>query len=85
MSERNDVLTAAHKLRVWWIPQVPMSPFRVDVPTAEEGRRLLNTLAAYDIFQFENKIKPDYCNAGGLEMQADDGEWEDVEEADGSQ
>lgn len=47
-------------LRVWWIPQVPMSPFRVDVANVEEAKLLLRTLADYDIFQFENNMKPDY-------------------------
>jgi hypothetical protein len=56
------------KLRVWWIPQMPMQAFRVDVDSVEEGAKLLNTLARYDEFQFEHKIKPDYSNAGGLEM-----------------
>lgn len=64
-------------LRVWWIPQVPMKPFRVPVATIGEAKLILKTLANYDIFQFENRIKPDYSNAGGLECfsQDDDGEW----------
>jgi hypothetical protein len=56
------------KLRAWWIPQVPMDAFRVDVDSVAEGAKLLNTLARYDEFQFEQSIKPDYSNAGGLEM-----------------
>ena len=64
------------KYRVWWIPQVPMdTQFRVEVPTAEEGARLLRVLADYDLFQYEHRIKPDYSNAGGLEVFVDD-EWE---------
>ena len=66
-------------LKLWWIPQVPGTPFEVPVPTRQEGTRLLNTLAAYDRFQFEHHIKPDYCNAGGL-MIFRDGDWEDAEE-----
>lgn len=54
-------------LRVWWIPQVPMVKFTVDVPDLASARLVLNTLADYDNFQFENRIKPDYCNAGGLQ------------------
>lgn len=68
-------------LRVWWIPQVPMSPFFVAVKSATEGWRLTDTLAAYDAFQFMNRIKPDYCNAGGL-ARFEDGEWCDVDEED---
>lgn len=55
-------------LRVWWIPQVPGKPFYVDVKSVEQGVLIMDTLAFYDIFQYENNIKPDYSNAGGLEM-----------------
>lgn len=67
------------KLRVWWIPQVGMrKTFYVSVNTPEEGKKLLDTLAVYDLFQFKNKIKPDFCNAGGLQMfDEEDNEWYD--------
>lgn len=55
-------------LRVWWIPQIPGKPFHVHVESVEEAVLILNTLAAYDAFQLENNIKPDYCNVGGLEV-----------------
>lgn len=65
------------KLRVWWIPQVPGKPFRVDVSSPAEARKILDVLAHYDLFQLEQRIKPDFCNAGGLEAfdQTGDGEW----------
>lgn len=75
---------AALKLRVWWIPQVPMSPFLVDVDSVSEGVKMLDALARYDQFQYENRVKPDYSNAGGLEMfdpedrtDGPDGTWTD--------
>ena len=55
-------------LRVWWIPQVPGTPFHVPVKNIDEAKLLLKTLANYDLFQLKNKIKGDYCNAGGLEI-----------------
>lgn len=66
-------------LRVWWIPQVPGKPFRVPVTSPAEAKKLILVLAEYDAFQFNNNIKPDYCNAGGLECfsQDGDGEWWD--------
>jgi len=82
------------KLRVWWIPQVPMKRFFVPVEGFVQAKLMLQTLAYYDIFQFENKIKPDYCNTGGLEIwndspDPDEGtaalgweEWEDYDQAD---
>jgi Superinfection exclusion gene product 17 len=63
-------------LRVWHIPQVPMKPFHVAVRNIREADLILETLAFYDIFQFKNKIKPDYSNAAGLEVFKE-GEWED--------
>ena len=67
-----------NKLRVWWIPQVPMEPFHVNASSLQECVLLLDVLAKYDMFQFENNIKPDYCNAGGVEQWSDDTkEWDD--------
>lgn len=61
-------------LRVWWCPQIPMTRFFVDVASPQEAKKLLDVLADYDMFQFENNVKGDYCNAGGLEV------FEDVDE-----
>lgn len=61
-------------LRVWWIPQVPMKPFYVTVKTLDEAVLIVETLADYDRFQFENGVKGDYSNTGGLEV-FEDGEW----------
>lgn len=82
------------KFRVWHIPQVPGAMFMVEVPTYAEAERLKSALADYDLFQLEHKIKPDYCNANGIqiyqhdltdqdliEMELDD-RWVDVEDMD---
>lgn len=61
-------------LRLWWIPQVPMKPFHVYVSSVEQAMLLFDTLAQYDLFQLDNNIKPDYSNAGGLEVW-ENGEW----------
>lgn len=55
-------------LRVWWIPQVPGKPIYFPVKSAHEGARLLQHLARYDLFQLSQHIKPDFANAGGLEV-----------------
>lgn len=66
------------KLRVWWIPQVPMESFYVPVSSVLEGKKVLDTLAAYDAFQLQHKVKPDYTNTGGLqEYDEETGEWND--------
>lgn len=70
------------RLQIWWIPQVPMKAFEYPVPTVEAGKMLLDVLAQYDSFQYENNVKPDYANAGGLVWCHDegtDGEWWDLD------
>lgn len=71
------------QLRVWHIPQVPMKPFYVSVASVNEAILILTTLWDYDAFQYENKVKPDYCNASGLEV-FEDGEWCDWCDEDGN-
>lgn len=71
------------KFRVYWIPQVPMEPFYAEVASYADGKRLEDILAQYDLFQFENRVKPDYCNAGGTQMlhpALTDGHWCDIED-----
>ena len=64
-------------LRVWWIPQVPGKGFYVSVKDVDDAKKILDTLAKYDLFQFASNVKPDYSNAGGLEVYEmyKDGEW----------
>lgn len=70
-------------LKVWHIPQVPSRRrFEVLIGTLREGKLLLDVLANYDIYQYENRIKPDYSNAQGL-MVYEDGEWTDWYSQDG--
>lgn len=62
-------------LRVWHIPQVPGKPFHVYVDTPQEAQRLINVLAQYDLFQFQNLVRNDFFNASGLEQyEADNGD-----------
>lgn len=64
------------KLRVWWMPQVPMESMKIDVKDIAEAVKIMEVLADYDRFQFENNVKPDYSNEGGVEQEGEDG-WED--------
>lgn len=71
------------KYRIWHIPQVPMKAFYVEVPDRKTAVILTNALANYDEFQYENNIKPDYANAGGIQRWDEvDGEWVDVHDED---
>ena len=78
-----ELATPKGSLRVWWVPQVPMKAFYVSVPDLRTARLMLDTLARYDLFQFENNIKPDYCNIGGL-MVWDGTAWIDWHDIDGT-
>ena len=65
-------------LRVAHYPQIPCKAFYVDVDTVEEAVKTMDTLANYDLFQLENRIKPDFCNMNVLqEFDIDEGEWLD--------
>jgi hypothetical protein len=77
-----NMKSTAQQLRVWWIPQVPGKPFRQPVNSIREAKLLMDTLTKYDAFQFENNIKPDYSNVGGLET-FEDGEWCEWADEDG--
>lgn len=78
--EKGDVMAKKAKktepkkgdLRVWWIPQVPGKAFHVPVKTLREAKLLIDTLANYDMFQLQHRIKPDYSNAGGLQIYEPD-------------
>lgn len=67
-------------LRVWHIPQVPGKSFIVPVASLQEAGLIIDTLAQYDLFQYENRIKPDYANVSGVSVYEDEddtgcGEW----------
>ncbi len=61
-------------LRVWHIPQIPMNEFLVLVGSVDEAVLVLDVLADYDNFQLTHDVKPDFCNAQGLEVW-EGGEW----------
>ena len=72
----------SQKLRVWWIPQVGAggNPFYVPVESVLEAKKIMDILAFYDCYQYNHRIKGDYCNVGGLEMWNEkEQEWESWE------
>jgi len=78
------------KLRIWWIPQIPMQSFITPVEDLVEAKLLLDTLASYDQFQLDNNVKPDYSNAGGLHIfdpddnyDGPEGSWVDWHDSEG--
>lgn len=66
------------KMRVWWMPQVGYGTFYVPVESVEEAKKVMDLLSSYDCFQYNQNIKPDYCNCGGLQVYNEETEdWED--------
>jgi hypothetical protein len=59
-------------LQVWWVPQIPMPEFMVDVNSVEEGVKIMDVLALYDLFQLKHRVKGDYSNMGGLRRWCED-------------
>lgn len=55
-------------LRVAHFPQIPCKPFDVEVEDLKQAKLVMDVLSNYDLFQYENSIKPDYCNVTVLEM-----------------
>lgn len=74
-------------LRFWWCPQVGMAEhFILPVQSVEQAELLYDAFARYDLFQLQHRVKPDFCNAGGLEIFVcgDLGcDWEEWENQDG--
>jgi hypothetical protein len=69
-------------LRIWHIPQVPGDQFYYPVSSLEEAAKILEAISFYDLFQFNHKIKPDFCNANGLQV-FNGKDWEDWTNEDG--
>lgn len=69
--------------KVWHIPQIPGKAFEVGVKSLPIAALILDVLADYDTFQYENRIKGDYANVGGI-LVWNDAEmcYEDVEDDD---
>ena len=68
--------------KVWYIPQVPMQAFEVEVDDLKTAEKLLNTIYEFSSFEYENRVKPDYSDVGGIaQWSEDDQSWEDVDES----
>ena len=57
-----------------------MKAFEVYAETADEAQAALDLITDFSIFEFDNHIKPDYSDAGGVEEWDEaDQEWFDYE------
>ena len=81
---------ANKRLKIWYVHQVPSQPYEQFVDNISEARLALNSIYNLMLNLSDNRIIPDYSNAGGLNIYADaDGtgkrdwyEWEDFEARD---
>lgn len=83
MSTTNPTELRGGEIKVWYIPQIPMQPYEVMVPDLKTAQIVLDALISLSIFEFENRVKPDYADAAGIarfEGGTEDGEWWDVED-----
>ncbi len=51
-----------NKLRVMHYPQIPCTPFFVDVKNEEQALLIRETLADQHLFLYDNNFIPDYSN-----------------------
>ena len=72
-------MSAEGDLKVFYIPQVPMKAYEVPVKSLAEAKLVLDAVVGLSIFEFENRIKPDYSDMAGV-SRFEDGDWCDVEE-----
>lgn len=65
------------KFRMWYIPQVPMDdPFIREYDTAADAEAALDLISVYSYYEYLNRVKPDYADAGGVEQWDEDAdEW----------
>lgn len=69
------------KFKVWHIPQVPMKAFEFETDDLAVAATVMEQLAFYDLFQFENNVKGDYSNAQGIsEWSEEEQEWWDIDD-----
>ena len=77
---REQLRYAAMRFRVWHSPQLGAQTVYVQCNSLATAISLMDVLADYDIFQYENRIKPDYANANGVQYyDHEDGEWSDFD------
>lgn len=70
------MILSGKRLQVHHYPQVPCSPFCVDVKDEYEAAKTIDTLADQHVWLLKNRLIPDYCNSFNVVMW-DGSEWVD--------
>lgn len=76
---------APERFKVWYIPQMPMPAFEVEVHDLPTAALLLNTIVDFSMFEYTHRVKPDYADVAGISRWESDGEggfdWFDIDES----
>lgn len=68
------------KYRVWYVPQVPMKAFVFDTDDLDVATIVLDVVQSFSLFEYDNRVKPDYCDAGGIaEWDEENQDWFDLD------
>jgi len=71
------------KFAVVHYPQIQCRPYVIDIDNIKEAIRIKDILCNYDLFQYENKIKPDYANMSIIQCyDEEEKEWYDLDKYD---
>lgn len=62
------MILSGKKLQIHHYPQIPCSPFCVDVKDEYEAIKIINTLADQHCWLFKSKFIPDYNNSFDVVM-----------------
>lgn len=83
-------MNTATQFRAVYVPQVPMHALTVEAPTLEKAVYALESVIALSIFEYENRVKPDYSDFACIEHWngvdwefVDDEEWGHIFESAG--
>lgn len=64
---------------MWYIPQISMPAFEREFDSLLDAANALELLTGFALFEYANKVKPDYSDAGGvLYFDSNEQDWYDV-------
>lgn len=70
-----------NKFKMWYIPQMPMKAFEFKTDTSAEALAALDLITDFSIFEYDNNVKPDYCDMSGIsQWDETEQEWFDYDE-----
>ena len=54
------------KFKIWYVHQIPGKAYTQEVSSPEDGQMILDAIYQVALYQYENRMIPDYANAGGI-------------------